>query len=227
MPITDPEVRQEWLSLDCETQNSTRSGFSDTEVTDVAVNPCRRPPRQNVTTHTPEASRLKTSLKVRVRSSGGAVISGSLQTATWLGIGLLGEFDHSALAKRPNDVFHEWSGIPHRIIELANDAVEAEGLQLGDALADLLERADQPELKSCVRIHHLLLAKRGPGRGTGSADRLAEEVDRLRIAPRDDGFPALPGLIASFRRDDVSVGRDQDGPAPTIGLLANGLDASL
>ena len=86
MPITDPEARQEWLSLACETQNSTRSGFSDTEVTEVAVNPCRRPPRQNVTTQTPEASWLKTSLKVRVRSSGGAVISGSLQTATWLDI---------------------------------------------------------------------------------------------------------------------------------------------
>jgi hypothetical protein len=86
MPITDPEARQEWLSLACEMQNNTRSGFSDTEVTEVAVNPCRRPPRQNVTTQTPEASWLKTSLKVCVRSSGGAVISGSLQTATWLDI---------------------------------------------------------------------------------------------------------------------------------------------
>jgi hypothetical protein len=84
----------------------------------------------------------------------------------------------------------------NRVIELANDAVEAEGLQIGDALADLLERADQPELKTCVRIHHLLLAERGPGRGTGSADYLTEEIDRLRIGAARRRISSVAGPVS-------------------------------
>src|SRR5258708_30291500 len=35
------------------------------------------------------------------------------------------------------------------------------------------------------------------------------------------------GLFGGFRRNDVSVGGDQDGSSPTVGFLANGLDSSV
>src|SRR6201987_884214 len=82
MPMTEPGVRHEKLWLACAMQNSTRKGLSDTDVTDVAVKPWTRPQRQNVTTQTPEASSLKTSLNARLRSSPGAISASSLAGGT-------------------------------------------------------------------------------------------------------------------------------------------------
>src|SRR4051794_22055824 len=73
-----------------------------------------------------------------------------------------GDLDRAALAQRPDDAFHERPGVAHRIVELAHDAVDADRLQRGNAVADFLERADQPEFEAGVGIHHLLFAERSP-----------------------------------------------------------------
>src|SRR4051812_47638002 len=70
-----------------------------------------------------------------------------------------GHLDRAALAQRADHAFHERSGVAHRVVELADDAVDADRLQRRNPVTDLLEGADQPEFETGIGIDHLLLAQ--------------------------------------------------------------------